>query len=138
MSVVWFGLFLILLCIELGTVNLVTIWFAVGALVSCILSCFYDNVVVQFIVFIVVSILVLVFTKPFSKKVRHNKKIPTNLDRVIGMEAVVTKIIDKNKNGEVFVDGKHWTAISDKKIDVDDVVLVKKIEGVKLVVEKEE
>lgn len=40
MAVVWFVSFIILLLIELVTVNLVSIWFAVGALASCVVAYF--------------------------------------------------------------------------------------------------
>ena len=52
------------------------------------------------------------------------------------MEAIVTEEISKNKPGEVKVDGKRWTAISNKKIKVDSTVKVLEIEGVKLKVEE--
>ena len=54
------------------------------------------------------------------------------------MEAIVTEEISKNKIGEVRVDGKKWSAVADEKIPVDTVVKVQKIEGVKLIVKKED
>ena len=68
------------------------------------------------------------------KLIKHNER--TNLDRVIGMEAIVTVEIKKNNPGEVKVDGKKWTAISNKKIKVGTTVKVLEIEGVKLKVEE--
>ena len=53
------------------------------------------------------------------------------------MSGVVTEEIKKNTVGEIKVDGKRWSAISDKKIGVGSTVKVLKIDGVKLVVEKE-
>ena len=52
------------------------------------------------------------------------------------MTAIVTKEISKNNPGEVKVDGKYWTAVSDKKISIDSTVKVLKIDGVKLSVEE--
>ena len=54
------------------------------------------------------------------------------------MIAIVTEEIKKNKPGEVKVDGKRWTAISNKKISVDSTVRVLEIDGVKLKVEEVE
>ena len=54
------------------------------------------------------------------------------------MNGVVTSDIDENTIGEVKIDGKRWSAISDMKISKGDIVIAKKIEGVKLVVEKKE
>ena len=53
------------------------------------------------------------------------------------MKGIVTEEITKKKSGEVKVDGKRWTAISDKKIKVDSTVKVLEIDGVKLKVEEE-
>lgn len=83
------------------------------------------------------SIIVLVCTKPLSQKIRKGKKVATNSDRVIGMEGVVTMDISKNNVGEVKVDGKRWSAVSKEEFHKDDIVVIKKIDGVKLIVEKE-
>lgn len=137
MAVVWFVIFIVMLLIEIVTVNLVSIWFAVGALVSSIVAYFCDSIVIQIGVFLVVSSLTLIFTRPFSNKVRNGKKIPTNLDRVIGIEGVVTEDIERNKVGEVRVDGKRWSAVSKETLKKNEIVKVMKIDGVKLIVEKE-
>ncbi len=132
----WFIIFLVLLFIELITVNLVTIWFALGALGALLTSFATSNITIQIVVFIIVSIISLLITKPFVKKLRTRKIIPTNLDRVIGKTGVVTKEISKNSYGEVKVGGSIWTATSKEKISKDSQIKVLKIEGVKLVVEK--
>jgi membrane protein implicated in regulation of membrane protease activity len=131
-------IFILLLLIEIFTVNLVTIWFAIGALASIVSTYFTDNVVIQIVVFLVVSILMLIILKPLTKRFKIKHVIATNLDRVIGMEAIVTEEISKNKVGEVRVDGKKWSAVSDETIPKDAVVKVQKIEGVKLIVKKED
>lgn len=133
---VWLISFLLLLFIEIITINLVTIWFAVGSLAALITTTITDNITIQVIVFIVVSTLSLIVTKPLVSKLRKRKITPTNLDRVIGKEGVVTKDISKNTYGEVKVGGSIWTATSTKKIKKDSQIKVLKIDGVKLVVEK--
>lgn len=133
---IWIIAFLLLLFIELVTVNLVTIWFAIGSLGAYITTYFTDNIVIQIIIFIVVSIVTLLITKPLVGKIKTKKIEPTNLDRVIGMEGVVLKNISKNSYGEVKVGGSVWTATSKEEIEKNSQVKVLKIEGVKLVVEK--
>ena len=133
---VWLISFLILLFIEVITINLVTIWFALGSLAALITTTLTDNVNIQVIVFIVVSAVSLIITKPLVSKLRKRNITPTNLDRVIGKEGVVIKEISKNAYGEVKVGGSVWTATSTKNIKKDSQVKVLKIDGVKLVVEK--
>lgn len=136
MTQFWFITFLILLFIELITVNLVTIWFAIGSLGALITASITDIVVIQIIVFIVLSVVSLIVTKPIVKKIRTRKITPTNLDRVIGKIGTVTKKITKDSYGEVKVEGSIWTAKANKEIREKSQVKVLKIEGVKLLVEE--
>lgn len=78
----------------------------------------------------------LVTTKPLLKRFIKVEQVKTNLDRVIGMKGVVTEKILPLNLGEVKVDGKKWTALSDEELDVGEVVKILNIDGVKLKVEK--
>ena len=138
MSYAWFITFVVLLFIELVTVNLVSIWFAIGSLVAFLSTFLTDNVVIQIIVFVVVSIIALLLTKPIVKKFKAIKVVPTNFDRVIGKRAEVIKKITEDEYGEVKVMGNVWTAIAKEEFDVGQKVIVKAVDGVKLVVCKEE
>ena len=136
----WFILFLIFLFIELITVNLVTIWFAIGAIAAVITTLFTDSIVIQSIVFVVVSVVSLLITKPLVKKFKKFDFTPTNSDRVIGKVGEGTKKITANKYGEVKVFESVWTAKAknNTSIEVGEKVKVLSIEGVKLIVEKED
>ena len=136
MSIYWGLLFFILLFIEVITINLVSIWFAIGAVFAMVVSLFTDNLIIQLVTFIVISIISLILTKPIVKKFNNTKKTPTNLDRVIGKVGEVTKKITAHNYGEVKVFGTVWTAVSNKTIEVGEKVLVNKMDGVKLVVSK--
>lgn len=134
----WLVLVIILTIIELATVNLLTIWFVASGIVAMILSFFIDDVAIVSTVFAVLGIFLLIISRPIVKKIRKNENEKTNLDRIIGLTGIVTEEISKNVIGEVKVDGKKWSAISNKKINVGEEVIVEKIDGVKLVVRKEE
>lgn len=138
MAIYWFIACLFLIFVEISTINLVSIWFAIGAFFSMILAIFIDNLLLQLLVFITVSIIALLITKPVVNKFKKNDVVPTNVDRVIGKRAEVIKKITPDEYGEVKVLGAIWTATSDIVLNVSDKVIVKKIDGVKLVVEKEE
>ena len=133
MTIFWFCLFLVALVVELFTAGLVSIWFAIGALCTMGISYLTKN-----IAFIIISVLTLILTKPLIKKFKVFDVQPTNSDRVIGKLADVTKDIIPNNFGEVKIFGEYWTAISEEKIKAGAKVRVKAIEGVKLIVEKEE
>ncbi len=138
MFAAWFITFVVLLFIEIVTVNLVSIWFAIGAVAAMITASFTDSLLIQIIVFTIVSAVVLLLTKPIVKKLRKSDIEATNSDMVVGKEAIVTKKITKDNYGEVKVLGKYWTACGNKIIKEDERVIVKGIDGVKLIVEKKE
>ena len=133
----WLAIVLLLSFVEVATVNLVTIWFIVSALVALLLAFFNVDFIVQFAVFVILGVVLLVTTRSYLEKLLNKNKQKTNLDRVVGMEGVVTEKITKHNPGEVKVDGKKWTAISSKTITEGKNVKIVKIVGVKLVVEEE-
>ena len=136
MTLFWLVLFVILSLFELATVNLVSIWFAIGAIIATFVSLVTDNIMIHLAVFTITSILLLLLTKPFVKKIKKKDVVPTNLDRVIGKVGVVTEKIEKDGIGEVKVLGKRWSAYSDKEIKENCKVKVLSINGVKLKVEE--
>jgi len=137
MMYTWLFLFIVLILIEVGTVNLVTLWFALGSLCAMFTSMVSDNVLIQTIVFLVVSIVTLILTRPLAKRFLVPNLVKTNYDKVVGMIGIVTRDIKKHENGEVKVDGKYWTAKSDHTILKDSKVEILSIEGVKLIVKEE-
>lgn len=132
----WLILVIFLGIIELITVGLVSIWFVISGIVAMILSFFIDNFVIQFGVFVILGVVLMLFTRKTLEKY-FPKPIKTNLDRVVGLEGIVTEDIRKDSVGEVKVDGKRWSAIADDEIKVGSIVKILHIDGVKLKVEKE-
>ena len=116
MTEVWLIFFIILVIIELITVNLVTIWFALGALITSLVSLYTADTVILLAFFVITSLLLLILTKPVVKKLKVKKVVATNLDQVIGKTGIVSVPIEKDKIGEVKVLGKTWSAYSDKEI----------------------
>ena len=134
----WLILVIVLTIVELATVNLLSIWFVVSGIVAMILSFFIDDVAIVSTVFAVLGILLLFTTRPLLKKYLPTQRARTNADRIIGMHGVVTEEIKKNVVGEVKVDGKKWSAISDTKLPVGTDVIIDAIDGVKVIVRKGE
>lgn len=138
MTILWLILLVAFAAVEVATAQLTTIWFAVGALTALLLSAFgVESVPIQIIVFVLVSLLSLIATRPLVKKLSSKKKQPTNADRVIGEQAVVTGEIDNmNSTGEVKINGALWSARSrsGEKISEGEIVTVEAIDGVKLIV----
>lgn len=136
MTLFWLVLFVVLALFELATVNLVSIWFSLGALITTFVSLATDNLMIHLAVFTISSILLLLLTKPFVKKMKKREEVPTNLDMVVGKTGVVTEKIEKDGIGEVKVLGKKWSAYSDKEVEENSKVKILSINGVKLKVEE--
>lgn len=137
MFYIWLFIIIVLAIIEAMTVNLVSIWFIISGLFALITSFIFDNFLIQFAVFVVLGVLLMITTRDILEKKLVSKE-KTNLDRIIGMKGVVTEEIDMFQIGEVKVDGKAWSAVSNTKIEVGEVIKILRIEGVKLIVEREE
>lgn len=138
-SVWWLIIAVILGIIEASTLGLVTIWFAIGALFAMIASLIGIPFFYQVIVFIIVSTLLLYFTKPIIKNFLKVKTVKTNADKAIGEKGIVIEKIDTiNSTGQVKVRGQVWTARSSdgQDIDVDEIIEVQEISGVKLIVKR--
>lgn len=133
----WLIIAIILAIVEMVTINLVSIWFVISALCAMIVSLFTDSITIQVTIFVIVGVILMILTKKIVGRMTP-AKVKTNLDRIIGMEGIVTEKITKNRPGEVKVDGKHWTATADKTIDIDSVVKILEINSTKLKVERME
>ena len=138
MCIMWLIIIVLLTILEVITINLVSVWFIISGIVSLFLSFVIDSFYVEFAVFVCLGLVLMLLTRPYLVKKLSKKKVSTNLDRVIGMEGIVTEEITKFKIGEVKVDGKKWSAISSEKIEVGKEVIVEDIDGVKLIVRKED
>ena len=137
MTIIWLALAVLMAAMEAATPQLVSIWFAVGGVASCITSLFVDSILVQIAVFVAVSGVALILTRPLAKKLKEKNVQPTNSDRYIGQEGVVVTAIDNDLAvGQVRVGSSVWTARSadGSLIPADTKVTVTAIEGVKLIV----
>jgi membrane protein implicated in regulation of membrane protease activity len=96
----WLGIAVFLGILEAVTVALISLWFAIGALAAMIPAYFARALWVQILVFLVVSAVCLAFTRTFFKDVVKTKKQPTNSDRLIGSDGVVSSKIDNLQGPE--------------------------------------
>lgn len=140
MAIIWGGVLVLMLAIEAASVQLTSVWFAAGALVSLIVAIVKpDAYVLQVVLFIVVSAAALVAIRPIVKKHMKARFQPTNADKCLGKEGVVTETIDGIAGtGLVKLDGSVWTARSadESVIEEGAIVVAEKIAGVKLIVHK--
>ena len=141
MPLLWTILTVALALIEAATPQLITIWFAGGSFAALIISVCNLSFPVQLAAFIIVSVLLLIFTRPLVKRIKENPDVKTNTDALIGETCVVTEDIDNiHERGTVKLRSIEWMArsLNGNIINKDAIVEIKKIEGVKLIVDIKE
>jgi len=138
--VIWLIIVIILGAIEAVTVGLTTIWFAAGALIAMIAAIFRVPLIGQILLFLISSSVLLYYTRPIVMKYLKIGKTKTNINSYIGEKGIVLKKISPLSTGQVKVRGQVWTAKSfnDEEIQEKERIVVVSVEGVKLVVKKEE
>lgn len=140
MITIWSVATVLFLILEAITVGIASIWFALGSLCALLSALLGAPIWLQIVWFILISLLTLILTRPLVKKYVQAKAQPTNADRVIGGEAIITQTVSNLEgSGAARADGKEWTARSfdGSIIPVGTTVKVKAIEGVKLIVAAE-
>ena len=139
-TIVWLVLLVVLIVIELVTMGLTTIWFAGGALAAALVSIPGTPVVLQVIVFLIVSLVLLFFTRPVAVKYFNKDRVRTNIEGMIGRQAIVVSEINNIEGiGQVNTGGMEWSARSSYHnvvLPVGAVVTVLGVDGVKLIVEE--
>ena len=136
---VWIGLIVVTAAVEAATVQLVTVWFAVGGVAGLIAYAAGLEIWLQILIFAIVSAVALAVTRPLVKKFTNGRKMPTNADRFIGEKAVVTEKIENDlSKGAVKIGGLEWTArsVDSETAEIGEQVTVEAIEGAKLIVRK--
>lgn len=125
--------------IEASTAGLISVWFAIGALVTMVPAWLGWSFNAQLAVFIASSALALFITRPFFKRIMSVKETPTNADMIIGERGTVTVEIDNIAGrGRVLAGGLEWAARSadGEKIEKGATVEVAALSGVTLSVKR--
>ena len=125
--------------LEIIIPGLVTIWFALSALIVMFLSNFIGDSLIQFLIFAVLSIIFLIFTRPVLRKYIELQR-KTNFDSSMkGMDVKVERVVDARKaekEYEVKFKGSIWTGVSEEMLSSGEVVNIKGFRGNKIILEK--
>lgn len=138
MAMLWTIVIVAAIIIEAITVDLVSIWFSIGAIIALIAYLLNFSTAVQLSLFIIISLICIVLARPLAKKYLRTNIVQTNLDKVIGKHALVTQTITYDNKGEVKVMGQYWFATSYNNEIVEEgcYAEILAIEGNHLIVKK--
>ena len=139
---IWLGVMIVLIVVELITVDLVAVWFALASLLMVIITAIFPQMffVWQFCIFLVASTIAVLSTRKLVKKLMQRKKDQeTNLELIVNHTGrVVEEIVNDLERGAVKINGIIWNARTEngETVAVDELVNVIQIKGNKLIVEK--
>lgn len=140
LTTIWLIVFVACIVIEIITMGLTTIWFAGGALIAAVGAAFGAPIWLQIVLFVLVSLVLLYFTRPIAVKYFNKDRVKTNAESLVGKQAIVISEIDNLQGiGQVTVSGQEWTARTVDEgvtLPVGSVVIIRGINGVKLMVEE--
>ncbi|NRQ50784.1 NfeD family protein [Aeromicrobium stalagmiti] len=132
----WLGLAVILALVELASLDLVLLMFAVGALAAAIVAGLNGPVWLAIVLFAVVSLLLLFLVRPsIVAKLHAGPTLTTGHANLVGASAIVVEPVTK-LGGRVQLHGELWSARAsdDSTFDTGHEVRVTQIDGATAVV----
>lgn len=141
MIMLWLAILILAIVVELISLGLTTIWFAGGALVALGIAALGGPIWLQIVLFLMVSIALLAFTRPIAVKYFNRERVRTNVESLVGRQAIVISEIDNLQGiGQVSVGGQEWSARSYEERRIlapGTIVRIMAINGVKLIVSED-
>lgn len=141
MWIIWLVLFVLALIIEAIGTDLVSIWFAFGAVIALIASLVPDvSWWMELIIFFVISLASLAALRPLIHRYLRKNTVASNIDSIVGQKGLLISKIDLLHHGEVKINDVTWTAIASKEtesIEKGSIVKVLAVSGNKLIVTKD-
>jgi len=133
---IWTALVIIFALIEIFTLGLTTVWFAIAAVVMVFISFLPIPLTIQFLIFLAIAAALLIFTRPLAVKKFKIGREKTNVDSLVGKHALVVKAIGEFERGEAKVNGLIWSARSEDGAEIPkgSKCEILRIEGVQLIV----
>lgn len=144
MSVILAIIGVVLVITEVITVSTFFIWIAIGFFVASLVSLFVSNIFIIAIFGIVASVAsVMLLKTSYVKWVLPKKRTETAFNELIGKHAIMQEDYISNgvDNGLARVGGVDWSVQCEElgiKFEEGQRVIIKKIEGVRLIIEREE
>lgn len=136
---IWLIVGLVMLLAELASVLLVFVFFAVGALLTSLLTTagLLPSTESQILAFSAISLISLLVLRKQARKLLDRRSHP-EFTEFTGETAMVIRDIPGNGEGRIYYRGAEWKAISEhhENIPAGSKVVIKKTEGIVLIVEE--
>ncbi|PWB73821.1 hypothetical protein C3F09_04710 [candidate division GN15 bacterium] len=134
---IWMAAAVVFVIIEQFTPTLVFLSFAVAAAISGIYAQFKPQEYYwQIGIFIIIVVIVLPLSRKFAKRITKPQPRESNVDAMIGKSAIVTQAIEPHHPGKVKFEGEIWQATADERLEPPTKVIIAKVEGTRVHVDK--
>lgn len=134
---IWVAVVAISLIIEFSTMEMVSLWTAIGALISLIIAACGVGLEIQLIVFFGVSIVLLLSLRKIALKyLLKNNNSKTGTDSLVGTSHTLLTDIKEDSPGTIKINGVTWTVVTanNTKIKAGKKVEIIEIKGNKFIV----
>lgn len=133
---IWVAVVAISLIIEFSTLEMVSLWTAIGGMIALILAACDVKLEIQLIVFFAVSIILLLSLRKIALKylLKNNNKIGT--DSLIGTKHTLLTSIKEDSLGTIKINGVTWNVKTEngKEIEAGEKVEIVAVKGNKFIV----
>lgn len=132
---IWASIFVVLLILEMLTVDFTFTMVAGGALVATLSSALGAGLVVQVIAFAVVSTVLLILVRPWVRRhINNSSNNESNVYALTGQNATALTRVDAT-SGQVKIGGDTWSAVSSHEpIEAGTTVVITAVQGAQVVV----
>lgn len=134
----WLSLTFIFVILEIYIPSLITIWFALAAILTIPITFFFENSKIEILFFFVLSVCFIIFTRPYAKKFLLKNK--ENFDSsMVGCKVEILNIIrseNDEKIYEVRFKGAIWTALSNDSFSIGENATITEFKGNKIIIKK--
>lgn len=135
--VIWLALALVLVIVEMFSLELVLLMFGIGALAAGLVSGLGGPIWLAVVLFAAVSVALLTLIRPsLVERLHAGPTLAQGHQAQIGRRAVVVEPVD-HLNGRVRLSGELWSARTDSEqssFDTDEEVTIVRIDGATAVV----
>lgn len=136
---IWLIVGLVMLLAELVSVMLVFVFFAVGALLTSLLTIIglLPTTESQILAFSAISLISLLVLRKHARRLLERRSTP-EYSEFTGETAMVIRDIPGNGEGRIYYRGAEWKAVSEshQNIPAGSKVVIKKTDGIVLIVEE--
>ncbi|MBQ8749557.1 MAG: NfeD family protein [Clostridia bacterium] len=133
---VWIGVIAVAMILEAVSLDMTSIWFAVGGICGLIFWACGLDIVWQIVIFVIVSGLCIAFLRRITKRLISKPTVATNIDKLIGTNTKLIEPMTDDQLGAVKLNGIVYSvkSVQGGSYEVGTQVSVVQIDGNKLIV----